>query len=240
MNMTQLKFSIGALVLLGASTALIVQQQARATLLSANEALTQQVAQLTADKEGLASLAAQAKRLASPSSERLDELLRLRGEVGRLRQQTNELGRIRQENRKLLAQAAAQSEITNHVSAEDQFTLRRTHAVDAMTVLLNAVKNYATNHNGQYPGTFEQLAASGDLGAPSFADNIGLDDFELMKDGAVDPEGHSVILSLRAPIQKDGKTSVILLGRIGDRGETQTETRNVSPDAAQPAAAPPQ
>src|ERR1035441_7675347 len=89
-----------------------------------------------------------------------------------LRQQTNELGRFRQENRRLLSQTAAQSESTNQVSAEDQFTLRQTHAVDAMTILLKAIKNYATNHNGQYPGDFDQLTASGDLGVSDFAGNL--------------------------------------------------------------------
>lgn len=86
---------------------------------------------------------------ASCCANQLDEMLRLRGEVGMLRQRTNELGRFRQENRRLLAQAAAQSESTNQVSAEGQFMLRQTHAVDAVTAVLTTIKNYATNHNGQ-------------------------------------------------------------------------------------------
>ena len=62
MNMTKLKLGIGALVVVGASTALIVQHQARQKLLVANESLTQQIAQLKADNESLSSLAAQAKQ----------------------------------------------------------------------------------------------------------------------------------------------------------------------------------
>ena len=251
MNMTKLKLGLGALVLVGASTALVVQHQARQQLLAANEALTQQVAQLTAEKESLASLAAQAKKPASPPSGQLDELVRLRGEVGRLRQQTNELGRIRQENRKLLSQVAAQSDSTNQVSTEDQFILRQTHAVDAMSTLLTAVKNYATNHSGQYPGNFDQLTASGDLGASNFAGNLGLGDFELAKDGTVDRHGGKVILSLRVPIQRPGKPSVIILGGIGDDGVTHTTilsdnsvthtaTSSAGPDPAQASPAPPQ
>ena len=240
MNMTKLKLGLGALVLVSASTALILQHQTQEKLLLANEALTQQIAQLKADNESLASLAAQAKIPASAPSDQLDELLRLRGEVGMLRQQTNELGRIRQQNRKLLAQVAAQSESTNSVSAEDQLTLRQKHVVDAMTTLLNAIKNYATNHNGQYPGSFDQLTVSGDLGASTFTGNLGLDDFELMKDGAVDPNGHKVILSLRVPLQSPGRASVIVLGGIGDGGVTSTYIMNVSPDAAQASPAPPQ
>lgn len=241
MNMTKLKLGIGALVVASASTALIVQHQAREKLLLANEALTQQFAQLKADNESLSNLAAQAKPPTSPPSDQLDELLRLRGEVGMLRQQTNELVRLRQENRKLLAQAAAQSESTNQVSAEDEFTLRQTHAVDAMTTLLNSIKSYATNHNGQYPGSLEQLTASGDLEASSFAGNLGLDDFEFTKDGvAAGPNGDKVILSLRVPLQRPGKPSVIVLGGIGDGGVTHTITMNVSPGAAQASPAPPQ
>ena len=249
MNMTKLKIGLGVLVVAGATTALIVQHQAREELRITNEALTQQLVQLKADNESLSTLAAQAKPPASPPSEQLEELLRLRGEVGMLRKQTNELGRVRQENRRLLAQVSAQSEPTNQVSAEDQFTLRQTHAVDAMTTLLTAVQKYATNHNGQYPVSFDQLTASGDLGVSNFAGNLGLDDFEFTKDGAVDPQGGKVILSLRVPIQRPGKPSVIerpgkpsviVLGGISDSGVPHTITMNVSPDATQPSSAPPQ
>jgi RNA polymerase sigma factor (sigma-70 family) len=240
MNMTKLKLGIGALVVASASTALIVQHQAREKLLLANEALTQQIAQLKTDNETLSSLATQAKKPALLPSDQLSELLRLRGEVGMLRQQTNELSRLRQENRKLMSQAAAQSESTNQVSAEDQFTLRQTHAVDAMSALLNAIKGYATNHNGQFPGTLDQLTASGDLGTSRFAGNLGLDDFELKQGGAVDPHDGKVILSLRVPLQRPGGSSVIVLGGIDDDGVLKTIIRNVSPDAAQASPAPPQ
>jgi hypothetical protein len=240
MNMTKLKLGLGALVLAGASTALIVQHQARQELLVANESLTQQIAQLKADNESLSSRAVQAKPPASPPSGQSDELLRLRGEAGMLRQQTNELGRLRQENRRLLAQVSAQSEPTNQVSAEDQFTLRQTHAVDAMTTLLTAVQKYATNHNGQYPVSFDQLTASGDLGVSNFAGNLGLDDFEFTKDGAVGPQGDKVILRLRVPLQRPGGPSAMVLGGISDSGVPHTITMNVSSDATQASPAPPQ
>ena len=240
MQLTKLKLALGIFVVAAASTALILQHQGREQLPRANEAFKQQVAQLQADNENLSTLAAQTKQPASPPSDQLTELLRLRGEIGILRQQTNELARIRQENRRLHALVAAQSEFTNSVSAEDQLTLRQKHVVDAMTTLLTAIKNYATNHNGQYPGSFDQLTVSGDLGASTFAGNLGLEDFELMKDGAVDPSGNKVILSLRVPLQSPGGASVIVLGGIGDDGVTSTYIRNVSPAPAQASPAPPQ
>jgi RNA polymerase sigma factor (sigma-70 family) len=202
--------------------------KAQIKLREENDSFRQQIAQLQVDNQSLSNFAAQAKNPASLPGDQFDELLRLRGEVGVLRQKTNELAGFRQENRKLLSQVAAQSEPTNQVSAEDQFILRQTHAVDAMTTLLAAIKNYATNHDGQYPGSFEQLAASGDLGTTNFAGNLGLADFELVKDGAVDPQGNKVVLRLRVPLQRPGSPSVMVLGGITDDGVTHTTIMNIS------------
>jgi RNA polymerase sigma factor (sigma-70 family) len=198
------------------------------TLQQSQAPLAEQTRQLQRERDDATNrLAGLADELAKANNKNL-ELLKLRGELGVLRQQTNELGRLRQENKKLLAQSAAQSDSTNLLSVEDQFTLRQTHVVDAMTTLLNAMKNYAAKHNGQYPGSFDQLIASGDLETSNLAGNLGLDDFELMKDGAVDPLGKKVMLSLRVPIQRTGKQSVIVFGGISDDGVTHTETMNVS------------
>ena len=93
--MTKLKIGLGVLVVAGATTALIVQHQAREELRITNEALTQQIVQLKADNESLSTLAAQAKPPASPPSEQLEELLRLRGEVGMLRKAFRGLSQLR-------------------------------------------------------------------------------------------------------------------------------------------------
>jgi RNA polymerase sigma factor (sigma-70 family) len=229
MAKTKLKLGLTALVIAGAATTLVVQHQSQTKLREENESFRQQIAQLRADIESLSRVAAQSNKPASVPNDQLNELLRLRGEVGMLRQQTNELGRFRQDNRKLLSQVAAQSEPTNQISAEDQVILRQTHVVDAMTILLNAIKKYAANHNGQYPGNFNQLTASGDLVTTNFTGNLGLDDFEFVKDGALDHQGKRFILSIRVPIQRPGGASVMVSGGINDDGTTRTETWNVSP-----------
>jgi RNA polymerase sigma factor (sigma-70 family) len=227
MTMTKLKLGISALVVASATTAFVMQHQTQEKLRADNAALTQQLAQLKTDNASLSNrlAAGDAKKL---PDEQFNELLKLRGEVGMLRQQTIELGKFRQENRKLLSQVAAQSDPTNLVSAEDQFTLRQTHAVDGMTTLLNAIKNYAAKHNGQYPGSFDQLTASGDLDTTNFAGNLGLGDFEFAKDGTVDQQGNRVLLSIRVPLQRTERTSVMVLGGISDDGVTHTEMTNVS------------
>src|ERR1035441_4170953 len=62
---------------------------------------------LIADNERLSNLLAQANRPQSLADDRLEELLRLRGEAGVLRQQTKELETLREENRQARAALAS-------------------------------------------------------------------------------------------------------------------------------------
>jgi RNA polymerase sigma factor (sigma-70 family) len=190
--------------------------------------LAEQIRQLQRERDDatkqLAGLQAENEQLKSGSNE--NELLSLRGEVGTLRQQAVELGKLQQENRKLQSQIAAQSDTTNQVSAEDRFILRQTHAVDAMTTLLTAVKNYTAKNNGQYPVNFDQLKASGELETTNFAGNLGPGDFKFAEDGATDHQGNKIILSLRVPIQRPGRPSVTVLGIITGDGVMETEILN--------------
>ena len=229
MTISKLKLGISVLVVTGATTAFVVQHQVQTKLREENESLTQRLARLQTDNESLSDHATQTNKPTSLPNDQFDELLRLRGEVGMLRQQTNELAKFRQENRKLLSQVAAQSEPTNLVSAEDQFTLRQTHAVDAMTTLLNAIKNYAAKHDGQYPESFDQFTTSGNLKTSNFAGNLGLGDFEIMKDGAVDVQGNKAVLKLRVPLQRPGGRAMVF-GTITDDGLVRTEITNVGPE----------
>lgn len=225
---TKLKLALASIVVAGAATTLVIQHQSQKILRAENESLQQQITRLKANDENLSNLAAQSNKPTALPDDQFNELLRLRGEVGVLRAQTSDLARLRRESQNLLAKIAAQSDSTNQLSAEDQFTLQQTHAVDAMTLLLNAIKSYTTNHSGLYPESFEQLTSSGDLGTTNFAGNLGLDDFQLAKDGEVDPQGNKVILSIRVPIKRPGKQSVTVLGGINNAGLTYTDTENVS------------
>jgi len=229
MAKTKLLLGVAALVVAGATSALIVQHQSQARLQAENDSFRQEVARLKADSES--SLAGQSNQPATLPGNPSDELLRLRGEVAAYRRQTDDLGKLRQENWKLRAQVAAQSESsgsTNQVPLEDQYILQQTHAVEAISTLLAAVKSYVTNHAGQYPDNFDQLIASGDLATTNFAGHLGLDDFELMKDGWVDPSGGKTILNLRVPMPRAGRQSVMVLGGISDDGVVHTSTLNVA------------
>jgi RNA polymerase sigma factor (sigma-70 family) len=83
-----------AIVVTGLTTSLVIQHQAHNRVLTENQSLRQQIAQLQADNEGFFNRVAQADRSPSLSSERLRELLKLRGEVGVLRRQQRELERV--------------------------------------------------------------------------------------------------------------------------------------------------
>ena len=181
--------------------------------------LTEQIQQLQSKlDDATRRLAGMADELAQAKSNDL-ELLRLRSQVGVLRQQ--------QENQKTLSQVVARTDSTNIVSAEDEFILQQTHAVDAMTTLLNVFKNFAVGHDGKHPESFDQLIASGDLQTTNFAGNLGLGDFEIVKDGTVDPQGGKAVLELRVPIQQPGGRRATVLGGITDDGLVHTSVVNI-------------
>lgn len=225
---TKLKLSLATLLVAGAASTLVLQHQSQAKLREENQSFREQIAQLRANHESPSNAAAPVKETAALSGDQFQELLRLRGEVGALRQQTNELARLRQRNQDLLSWVKAQSELaTNQVSAEDGFILRQTHAVDAISTLLAAIKNYATNHSGQFPESFDQLTASGSLRTTNFPGNLGPDDFQFEKN-AFDWENERVVVSLRNPIPRPGWPSVSVLGEISDDGLIHTKTVNVT------------
>jgi hypothetical protein len=228
---TKLKIGIlSLLVVVGMAALLVFGDHLRAKMRERDEALLRQadrIARLEAENERLSNFVAHATSSVRPAREPSRELLRLRGEVGVLQQQTNELGELRKEKIRL-SQAVAESE-TNQVSAEDQVIVRQNHAVGAMTTLLKAIKNYATNHSGQYPGNLDQLVASGDLGATNFTGNLGLNDFQFGQAAGADPRGNQAILRLRVPIAKPGGGAVMVVGRITDAGVPQTTVWNVGP-----------
>jgi hypothetical protein len=185
------------------------------------------IAQLEAENERLSNLVVSAKSSAPQPSGPFRELLRLRGEVGTLRQQTNELGGLRKANSRL-SQAVADAE-TNQFSAEDQLIVRQNHAVDAMTALLQAIQAYATNHNGEYPADLDQLVAAGSLEVTKLAGALGPGDFEFGQRLGTDPQGNQTILRLRVPIAKPDGGGVMVAGGITAAGVPYTSTWNVAP-----------
>jgi hypothetical protein len=86
----KLKLVFGAIVVTGAVTAFVIQQQSQAKLRSENQSLQQQIAQLQAANAGLSNRIATIGEANQLPAEQYTELLKLRGEVGVLRRQLDE------------------------------------------------------------------------------------------------------------------------------------------------------
>ena len=105
-----------ATALVGMTIWLAAEHQARLRLGEENTALRQQLdrmASLVAENERLSNFLAQAKSPRTLPDDRLKELLRLRGEVGVLREQAQELETLREENRQARTALASGHQTSN-------------------------------------------------------------------------------------------------------------------------------
>jgi RNA polymerase sigma factor (sigma-70 family) len=184
MTATKIKLAVSAIIVAGAATAFVVQQQTQNKLRAENESLTQQLAQLQTDNENFSNRVAEIGDAKSLSDDQFNELLKLRGEIGVLRQETNQLENLREENRQFHAQIATTQNQSSQLSAQDKYTLYHTHAIDAMATLGVAMQDYARNHNGRFPANFNQLKVSATI-ATNLPGDFQLDDFEFVNAGLV-------------------------------------------------------
>jgi RNA polymerase sigma factor (sigma-70 family) len=195
MTMTKLKLGISALVVAGAATALVVQHQTQIKLRAKNEALTQQLAQLKTDNESLSSRLATAGNSKSLPDEQLNELLRLRGEIGVLRRQTNELEKMQGENQ---------------ASAADLYK-RHKRVSDEMQQVAGMMRPLAYFNNGQYPTNVDQFydeVKHQEIQLPEKFGKIQFGDFEFVGTKMVDENNITrvIVLRERVPYQTpDGK-----------------------------------
>ncbi|HEV2436567.1 MAG TPA: sigma-70 family RNA polymerase sigma factor [Verrucomicrobiae bacterium] len=158
MTVTHLKLALSALLLAGAATAIVVQHQKQTQLRAKSDSMRQQIAQLRVDNQSLSDRLAEIGDAKQLSDEQFNELLRLRGEVGLLRQQTNELGALRQEIRRLQA-SGAQSPPQFGVNsvAEQQRAFAANEMNNARQLVLGALM-YANDNQHQCPTNFEEVA----------------------------------------------------------------------------------
>jgi len=173
MSMAKLKLGINALVVAGAATALVVQHQAQTKLRLENETLTQQIAQLKTDNESLSNRLASAGNSKKLPDEQFNELLKLRGEVGALKNQ-------------LATAAKIQAQTTTHVNQENQpadLLEQQKRTIGAKGgdahIYLSAFMDYANSHNGQFPTNWDQIRDKYN-NAPSLT---GTNQFEIVNQG---------------------------------------------------------
>jgi hypothetical protein len=176
MTATKFKFAISALVVAGATTAFVIQNQAQEKLRAKNESLTQQIARLQTDNENFSNQLANVVDSKKLSDDQFNELLKLRGEVGVLRRQVGEIGKLREENQQLHAQATNKTQ-GFQLSEKDYFRLQGMKNVDGAKEIGLGMLLYANDHNGLFPtNLIDQL-----VGAELTTNNIeDINKFELL------------------------------------------------------------
>jgi RNA polymerase sigma factor (sigma-70 family) len=194
MTMTKIKTGvISSIVVAGAVTSLVIQQQSQAKIRESDGALQQQsdqLARLQTGRERLASLLARANGPAA--DDRLSELLRLRAEAAILSQQTNDLAALQEENRRLREQ---NSQLANPVKTplqlKEESYARSLYARD----WLLAFRVFAMQNQEQFPTNFEQAASFLPDAVAKAATNITTDQFEIVYNGSYElTNGNNVIV----------------------------------------------
>jgi hypothetical protein len=151
MTMTKAKFALlAAVALAGVAAPLVTQQQSIARLGTENQNLRQQQAQmadLAAENQRLSNQLAQPLSRQSLAEDQMRELLRLRGEVGMLRQQSNTQARL---NSQLLERMAALQRTGKPVIRPDLSTEE-------------GVRNECVNHLRMIDGAIQQCALENHL-----------------------------------------------------------------------------
>jgi hypothetical protein len=210
-----------ALLILAGVVFIWFQFQTQRNLRAKNESLQQQIAQLQTDNESLSNRLAASPDTKSLLDDQLNELLKLRGEVGVLRNQITESGKLREENRQLQSQVKAEPNSRDQISPQEQFELHRIDMVNAMKELGLAMRIYAGDHNNQYATNFDQL--KNELGGvTNFDGNISLNDIQFVNAGVVDDTmPQMIIFSERVPQQQSPNGSWAHIYGLAD-GSVQT------------------
>ena len=193
MSMTKFQLSLGVIVVGSLAAAVAIQHQIESKVRGENQALRQQLAGLATDNESLSNRLQQVTPTKPLTDDQFRELLRLRGEVGKLRQQTNLLGTLREEIRRL----QTSKEATKDQSVEEAKFLGVTaYTVNAAKIIAQAVGKYRNENNNVYPTNFAQLDLT------NLDSHFQLDAFELRNVGKVtDPTSWTIMLREQAPRQ---------------------------------------
>jgi RNA polymerase sigma factor (sigma-70 family) len=186
MTATKLKFAFSALVVAGVATAIVIQQQTQNKLRAENESLAQQIAQLQTDNESLSNRLTNVGDVKKLPEEQFNELLKLRGEVGTLRNQVVELGELREENRRISKELTDANHILQSLPSPEQalFNKNRIKAINNSKQIGLAMKLFAGDNNGAFPTNLIQVVGDSKELPQSWTNVIG--NFELVNVGMTD------------------------------------------------------
>lgn len=153
MTATQLKLGVSALVAAGVAAAFAIQHQTQTRLLNQNKSFQQQIRQLQNSNENLSSRITDLNDARKLSDQQFEDLMRLRSEVGMLRQRTNEMEKSQALLENSVARQAASQKTNSAADQQKQFALARLN--DAHHLIYDFI--VYENKYGQYPTNFDQI-----------------------------------------------------------------------------------
>jgi RNA polymerase sigma factor (sigma-70 family) len=175
MSLTKIKLSaLSAFAVIAVATPLIVQHQSEIRLREENQSLHEllnQDATIAEENQRLSNLVSQAGNRQTLDEDQLRELLRLRGEVGRLRQENKEMEALRQESQQLhVAQAPPASGVGGAgTTAAPKALYTRMLKVDAEALVAHLKSSSAVTDGNSTQDAFHQAALR------QFLKNLGVE-----------------------------------------------------------------
>jgi hypothetical protein len=189
---------------------LVVRARFEAELRQNRETLHAQAERVKALKSGKAGTPSIPDSVDALSGEELSELLRLRGQIGFLREQTNLMQQLRQENAR---HKSREEEQTPTPKSESQLAEELSaDTVACMATILkelpSACDRFAADHDGKAASNFFDLR---DYLTRDGHRLTGVYTFEFVRGDGPKP-GDTLILRETSPRQKDGKINVRVYG----------------------------
>ena len=195
-----------ALVIVSVVSPLALQRSAASKLRKVNDSLAQQagqLTQLTVENEHLSRLADAARSAQPLSADQINELLKLRNEIDRLRGETNGIQKLRAENRRLKLGPTA-PEFEAELSAQTIEAMKR-----VSLELPNALQKLAREHGDRNPN-FSELRNY----FPAFEGRRmpGLHTFNFVRDEGPRPGDALILCEESTRWQSDGKAAKKVYG----------------------------
>jgi RNA polymerase sigma factor (sigma-70 family) len=131
-----------------------LQHQSQTRLRQENRALLQHVGQLSAEVQGLSNVMAEARGSQAGAEKEHSELMRLRGEVGLLKRESAEAAKVQKKTR-LENQSAQDQSAEEYRQRQLQIAIGKMRDAKAWTSMF---QQYASDHGGQFPTNFDQVA----------------------------------------------------------------------------------
>jgi cell division protein FtsL len=206
MATSKFKAGLAVVVVLSAVTTMFLQHRTREQLRNENDSLREQLGQLSSHQDAVPE-----DNSTLQTSSEMNELSRLRGEATALRAQTDLLAELREQNRQL--QQALLIAAHKQTPAEDPNAEKSRAYVleqyDTARLAAKGMQSYATDHDNNFPTTFDQAASY-------YASNhlkTNLNDFEIVYQDPLtniaNPSSVIVVRSVRSWINTNGRMAKV-------------------------------